>query len=137
MAATFLGDLILHVNGGDPTALEGTDGAGYVEGAAPTGVDVHQQWHLGGGGDALGIDEHVVHGGHAEIRQAVGGVGHPGTGQIEGLEAAAFGHQRHVGVDGADDLQGFLIGQRGAKTRPGRRGQVRHSDSFHAAHVLL
>ncbi|MNS61160.1 hypothetical protein D3C72_941790 [compost metagenome] len=68
VAATFLGDLILHVNGSDPAALEGTDGAGYVEGAAPAGVDVHQQWHLGGGGDALGIDEHVVHGGHAQIR---------------------------------------------------------------------
>ncbi|MNP29877.1 hypothetical protein D3C76_1229240 [compost metagenome] len=120
MAAAFLGHLILHMDGGHPAALEGANGAGDVEGAAPAGVDVHQERHLGRGGDALCVDQHVVHGGHAEIRQAEGGVRHPGAGEVEGLEAAALGHQRHVGVDGADDLQGLLVGQGCAKTRPGR-----------------
>ncbi len=46
---------------------------------APAGVDVDQQWHTGGCGDALGVDQYVVEGGHAEIRQAIGGVGNAGA----------------------------------------------------------
>lgn len=101
----------------------------------PAGVDVHQEWHLRGSRDAFGIDEHVIHGSHAEIRQAIGGVRHPGAGEIEGLEAAALGHQRHVGIDGTDNLQRLFVGQGRAKTLAGRGGEVGHGDSFHGVRV--
>lgn len=103
----------------------------------PAGVDIDQQWYSGGRGDPLGIDQHVAKGGHAEIRQAVGGIGYPGAGEIEGLKTAALGHQRHISIDGADDLQGMFIGKGGAKAQACRGGQTGHHDSFHLSSLAI
>ena len=116
MPAALGGDLIFHVNGSGPGADHLADAPGDVEGAAPAGVDVHQQGQFRRGGDAAHVGKHVVQGRHAQIRQSVGGVGHPAAAQVERPVAHLLGHERGIGVDGADHLQRLLRRASVAKT---------------------
>ena len=108
MAAALLGHLVLDVYGGNTGALHLTNGTGNVQGAAPTGVDIHEQRKVGGRGDAARVFDNVVHGGHAEIRKAEGGVSHAPARQVDGPVAGLLGHHAAISVDGSDDLQGLL-----------------------------
>ena len=108
-----------------PARLIARHGAGDVEGAAPAGVDVDQQRQLGDVGDAPHVLEHVVEAGHAQVRQAAGGGGHPAAREVERAIAGALGHDRVVGVDRPDDLQRMFLGDSVAQTCAGA-GLVRH-----------
>ncbi|MCY1305312.1 hypothetical protein D9M70_551080 [compost metagenome] len=111
MAATLGADLVLDMGGGGAGLDQILDGALDVEGAGTeTGVDIHQQRQVAHVGDAAHIGEHVVQGVDAQVRQAQGTRGHAATGQVDGLEAGAFGQQGMVGVDRTDDLQRMLLG---------------------------
>jgi hypothetical protein len=70
MATPFARDLVFHVNRGDIGADHMADGARDVERAAPTGVDIHQEWQAAGFGDALGIGDHIVEGADAKVGHA-------------------------------------------------------------------
>ena len=76
---------------------------------------------VAGVGDAADVDEHVVQRADAEIGQAERVRGDAAAGEIERAEAAWLGQARGVGVDGADDLQGFLGGD--GRAQPGARGE--------------
>src|SRR5204862_196591 len=82
MAAALLPDLVFHVHGGHADVDEGADRARDVERAAPTGIDVDQQGHLGGVDDAARIDQHVFHRADAQVRHAERIGGDAAAGQI-------------------------------------------------------
>ena len=112
VAAALGRDLVLDVHAGRAGALEQLDRARDVEGAAPAGVDVDQQRHVGGVGDPAHVLEDVVHRGHAQIGQAVGPVGHAAAGQIDRPEAAVLGEHGGIGVDRTGDLERLFGGER-------------------------
>ncbi len=71
-------------------------------------------------GNAADVDQHIIHGADPQIRDTQGIGRDAAAGEIQRLEAARRGHARGVCVDGADDLQGFLIGD--GSPQPGARG---------------
>ncbi|MNN28133.1 hypothetical protein D3C81_1416910 [compost metagenome] len=111
MAATLGTDLVFDVDGGSAELAHRAHGTRHVErrGAKP-GVDIHQQRQVADVGDAAHVGEHVIQGVDAQVRQAQRAGGHAATGQVDRLEACAFGQQRVVGVDRADHLQRMLVG---------------------------
>ncbi len=104
VAAALGADLVFHVDGGRPGLADGADGAGDVERATPAGVDVDEQGEGAGFGDATDVDEDVVHGADAEVRDAERVRGHAAAGQVQRLEAGGLRQPRGIGGDGADDL---------------------------------
>jgi len=106
--------LILEMHAGGSGADQIAAGAGDVEGAAETGVSIDQQRQLAYRRDAAHVLAYVVERGDPQVRQAEGGVGNPGTGEIDRTEAGALGEQRRISVDRAHDLQRAL----GLERRP-------------------
>ena len=72
MTAALRLHLVFDVHAGGAGLGERLHRARDVERAAPAGVRVDQQGQRAGLGDAADVDEHVVHGADAEIRQAEG-----------------------------------------------------------------
>lgn len=119
MTTALLGNLVLNVDSRSTGTFHFADGAGDVEGATPAGINIDQQRYVGSCGDTANVLDHVVQGGHAQIRQAVGGIGDAATGQVDGLVAHFIGHHGGIGVDGADNLQGLVVFERLAEAGAG------------------
>ena len=122
--------LVFNMAGRSARLDERLDGAFDVEGRRPEArVDVHQQRQVAHVRDAPDVDEHVVHGVDAEVRQAQRARGHATTREIDGLVAGTLGQQGVVGVDGTDHLKGLFGGQGSAEARAGG-SRLGHGLSF-------
>src|SRR5690554_6914877 len=119
VATTLLGNLVFNMHSRGAGALHFANGTANVEGTAPTGVDVDQQRHVRGGSNAANIFNHVVHGGHTQIRQTIGGVSDATTRQVNGLVPYPLRHHGGVSVDGTNDLQRLVFFQGLAETGTG------------------
>ncbi len=128
VAATLGLNLIFDMQPGGAEFDERLHGAGNIESAAPAGIGVHQQGQRTRVGDPPYVDEHIVHGADAQVRDAERIGGDAAARQIERLETARGGHAGGVGIDGPDDLQRSLARQGGAKLCSGRSaGGFRHT----------
>ena len=123
VAAAFLRHLVFDVHGGHTGALKVADAAGNVKGAAPTHIDVYQQRGVYIIGNAACINQHVFHGGDAQIGNAARAGCYAAAGQVNGFETAVGSEAGEVGVDTADNgqrvfrLNGFAKAQTGRMFR--------------------
>ncbi len=119
MAAALGSDLILEVHACRAGLDQLGRGPRNVEGAAPAGVGIDQEWQVASGGDSSHILADVVQRGYAEIGQAEGGIRYAGAGDVDRPEAGTLGEQRRIGVDRPHDLQRSLRLNGGAQAGPG------------------
>ncbi len=109
MPAALLHHLVFDVETGRTGLRDLARGARDVEGAAPAGVDVHQQRQVARGGDAARVLAYVMQGRDAEIGYAERRSGHAAAGKIQRLVPALLREDRAIGGDRADDLQGMMV----------------------------
>ncbi len=130
MPAALLRYLVFNMDGGRPGAFQFLNAAVDGESAAKAGVDIHQQGQLGRPGNTPGVFHYIVQGGNPQIRQAMGGIGHSGSGEIQGRMAGVLRQQGAVGIDGADNGQGSVFGQRLAESVAGTHGETSRTVAF-------
>ena len=104
MAAALDRDLVFEVapRGTRPRHL--ANGARNHERAAPPGVGVDEQRHIGCRSNAADVLADVIERRHREIREAERRIRNARAGKIDGFEAGSLGQQCRVGVDSACDL---------------------------------
>lgn len=115
MAATLAPHLVFHVHRRGSGALHGADGAGNVEGAAPPGIDIHQQGQVRHLGNAANIDQHIFHGADPQVGHAQRVGRNPAAGHVKCAKTGSLRHACRVGVDGANHLQWMLLLNGGAE----------------------
>ena len=97
-----------------------------IKGAAPTGIDIHQHRQGCRIGDALQIDQHILHGGDAQIGRPARTGGNAAPRQIQRSIAARLGKPRVLRRGRAHALQGPLSGNRLTKRLTG--GNMTHDE---------
>ena len=102
-------NLIFNMYGSSTGTNHVFNGAGNIKRPTPTGVDIDQQRHFNGGGNTAHIFEYVIKASHTQIGQTVGGIRNTTTGEVNGFVANLLSHHRAIRVDGAEDLQRFVI----------------------------
>jgi len=110
------------MDGGGPRRDHLLYGPGDVKGASPARIDIDQERQGGRRSDSAQVGEYLLQGRHAEIRQAEGIVRDAGAGKIHRPVSDAFRHHGRVGVDGANDLQGFFFFKGEAEPAAGAAG---------------
>jgi hypothetical protein len=128
VTAAFHGYLILDVAGCRAGAFHFLHRAADHEGTAPAGIRINQQGQIAGIGDATNVLADIRQRGHREVRQAEGGVGDAGTGQVDRPESGFVRKQCRIRIDRADDLQRSFLFKGLPESLAGARGH----DALHS-----
>ena len=97
--ATFGAHLVFNMHCRDTCFDHRPNCSRNIEGAAPAGIDVHQQRKCSCVGNTPGIGQHVFHGADAQVRKREGICRHSAAGEIECPETSCLSQARRIGVD--------------------------------------
>jgi hypothetical protein len=101
MATPFRLDLVLNVKPSCPFTNHFTHGSRWI---VPARIRIHEQRKFGCIRDPSHINEHVVKGCQANVRDAITGIGHSRAGKVERPESGIFSENRSIRVNHTGDL---------------------------------